>query len=59
MSVVLPSKAAAIRCIIEALHEASVPTCSQGGMAALNAPQQGGAIAPAYQVVTQCTEDRF
>lgn len=36
MSVVLCSKAAAIRCIIEALHEASVPTCSQGGFISFN-----------------------
>lgn len=37
MSVVFSSKAAAIRCIIEALHEASVPTCSQGRFISFNA----------------------
>lgn len=35
MSVVFSSKAAALRCIIEALHEASVPTCSRGGFVSL------------------------
>lgn len=37
MSVVFSSKAAAIRCIIEALDEASVPTRSQGGFVSFKA----------------------